>query len=632
MKQGSEKIFAFILLLAVLFCLQISVSAADAGETHAEHHFGGEVKIDHTANIYYRECQDIGCDEIEILARIADLQFVLDADLVDHSGDLIDETAAVYVDQCRVAVTVSLRSAAGTEVHSFDFSLKYNSDLFVCETSGQEPIYRTPFGSKCTLCVNPVDSDGAYQYIRVSGTVNGDRTIVDETLITLYFTIHTNNHVYNTPDLLTPRADTTPADTSFTISDDPDDKIGEASLLWCLTNENAAGETVLLELKQGESILSTASDIAIKRRLDINEDGVLDMTDLAQLQRHIENKTYHILADADWNGKIDASDLKLLRDAITIESSEPEVHIHTPGAAATCYTPQLCITCGETLKAAAHTPISIAAVAATCKTDGTTEGKLCSTCGLIIKKVEVIPAHGHLETVVVGRPASCTEDGISDFEQCLLCGECLTQPETLPALGHKTEIIAGKEATCAEAGFTEAENCTVCQTVLKAAVEIPIAKHTEATEVTCGKEAKTCPICGFELVSKTAHTEKILLGKEASCTETGLTEGIVCEVCGLELAKQTVIPAKGHTVVIDAAYAPDYHVKGRTEGMHCAVCHEILKAQEPIAEKSLVLPIVIVIAAGTAAAVLFPFPKKRKRHKHRRSRFFRNAKRRHGSS
>ena len=43
------------------------------------------------------------------------------------------------------------------------------------------------------------------------------------------------------------------------------------------------------------------------------------------------------------------------------------------------------------------------------------------------------------------------------------------------------------------------------------------------------------------------HTEKIVKGKAAGCTEAGLTDGVVCETCGEVLTAQTEIPAKGHT-------------------------------------------------------------------------------------
>ena len=46
--------------------------------------------------------------------------------------------------------------------------------------------------------------------------------------------------------------------------------------------------------------------------------------------------------------------------------------------------------------------------------------------------------------------------------------------------------------------------------------------------------------------------------------------------------EQEIIPAVGHTVVIDPEIEPTYTTEGLTEGSHCAVCGEILVKQEPI--------------------------------------------------
>ena len=70
--------------------------------------------------------------------------------------------------------------------------------------------------------------------------------------------------------------------------------------------------------------------------------------------------------------------------------------------------------------------------------------------------------------------------------------------------------------------------------------------------------------------------------KAATCTEDGYTGDTVCSVCGTEIKKGEVIPATGHTEVIDAAKAPTCTETGLTEGKHCSVCNEILVAQEVI--------------------------------------------------
>ena len=60
-------------------------------------------------------------------------------------------------------------------------------------------------------------------------------------------------------------------------------------------------------------------------------------------------------------------------------------------------------------------------------------------------------------------------------------------------------------------------------------------------------------LCNEELSRETivvdalGHTEEVIPGTPATCTETGLTEGKKCAVCGETLVAQEVIPALGHS-------------------------------------------------------------------------------------
>ena len=79
------------------------------------------------------------------------------------------------------------------------------------------------------------------------------------------------------------------------------------------------------------------------------------------------------------------------------------------------------------------------------------------------------------------------------------------------------------------------------------------------------------------------HVEAIDNPVEPTCTETGLTQGKHCSVCGEILQAQSVVPALGHTEVIDDAIAATCTENGKTEGKHCSVCNTIIVAQTDIA-------------------------------------------------
>ena len=116
--------------------------------------------------------------------------------------------------------------------------------------------------------------------------------------------------------------------------------------------------------------------------------------------------------------------------------------------------------------------------------------------------------------------------------------------------------------------------------------EWTITKEASCTKD--GEKVRICPVCNkteTETIPATGHKEVIDKAVEATCTKTGLTEGIHCSVCDAIIKAQEVVPAKGHTEVVDKAVAATCTKTGLTEGKHCSVCDALIKAQETVPAK-----------------------------------------------
>ena len=113
--------------------------------------------------------------------------------------------------------------------------------------------------------------------------------------------------------------------------------------------------------------------------------------------------------------------------------------------------------------------------------------------------------------------------------------------------------------------------------------EWKVTKKATCTEE--GEETATCTKCGkteIRTIAKTDHTLVKIPGKPATCTETGLTDGEKCSVCGTVIKEQTVIPKADHKIVTIPGEDATCTASGMTEGKKCSVCGTVIKAQTSI--------------------------------------------------
>ena len=295
---------------------------------------------------------------------------------------------------------------------------------------------------------------------------------------------------------------------------------------------------------------------------------------------------------------------------------------------------QVCTLCGdfyeEEIKATGHKEVKDAAVAATCETNGKTEGSHCSVCDEVLKEQTEVPALGHnWDSGKITKAATCTEAGVKTYT-CTRCQK--TKTEEIKATGHKEVKDAAVAATCEKAGKTEGSHCSVCGEVIEAQTEVPALGHNwdagkitkAATCTETGVKTYTCTRCQktkTEEIKATGHKEVKDAAVAATCEKAGKTEGSHCSVCGKVIKAQKEVPvlghnwdagkitkaatctetgvktytctrcqktkteeikATGHKEVKDAAVAATCEKAGKTEGSHCSVCGKVIKAQKEV--------------------------------------------------
>lgn len=167
-----------------------------------------------------------------------------------------------------------------------------------------------------------------------------------------------------------------------------------------------------------------------------------------------------------------------------------------------------------------------------------------------------------------------------------------TDVENFEALGHDYEdTYDWDEANHASCVVTLTCKREGCGHITTADAEISDLVTKEATCTEAGSKIYTATV---EVDGKTftddetvetpviPHTEEVIPGVAATCTNTGLSDGIKCSACGEILTAQVVTPMIAHTEENIPGKAATCTETGLTDGVKCSVCGEILTAQEEI--------------------------------------------------
>lgn len=178
---------------------------------------------------------------------------------------------------------------------------------------------------------------------------------------------------------------------------------------------------------------------------------------------------------------------------------------------------------------------------------------VCDVC-LETKSEMVDPLqHEWEEPVYNGAGYVCT---------CRNCGE--TKNITAEGCDHTDELTDSASATCETGGYST-YTCSLCGRVETREETDPLGHNwsgwTTTIEPTCtddGSRYRTCSRCdksNVESISAQGHKTTFVKGTPATCTESGVGDRNICDVCGEIVTGESYLAPLGHdyvTTTVDA--------------------------------------------------------------------------------
>ena len=273
---------------------------------------------------------------------------------------------------------------------------------------------------------------------------------------------------------------------------------------------------------------------------------------------HTEEILYGAPASCTDSGLTDGSKCSVCGTVITEQNEIPalghtcDAEITAPDCVNVGYTTYTCSVCGDSYEddvvAALGHSYDTVVTSPDCVNGGYTT-YTCLVCGDSYTD-DVVAALGHSYDAVVTAPG-CFNIGCTTYT-CVVCGDSYADSIT-DAVGHIYETVV-TSPDCVNGGYTT-YTCSVCGDSYVDNM-VGALGHTYETVVTSpdcvngGYTTYTCSVCGDSYVDNTVgslgHTYETIIGKDATCTESGLTEGKMCSICGDIIVKQEMISAIGH--------------------------------------------------------------------------------------
>ena len=225
-------------------------------------------------------------------------------------------------------------------------------------------------------------------------------------------------------------------------------------------------------------------------------------------------------------------------------------------------------------------------------------------------ETRTIAALGHNYRKMDGVPATCTEAGRTGGKKCTRCGH-VSGSETIPALGHDwaEPIYTWKNeyATCdairvcnRDASHVESAKATV---LARGTGNICTEGRSIVYTATFPAGTAFATQTYTRFTQPVGHTPEVIPAVTATCSETGLKEGQKCALCGEILMAQETIPIDPDNHVGPLTPVPGRAAtcvsEGAKDGFYCSACKKTVQETIPIDPNNHLMAKVIPGSAAT---------------------------------